>query len=92
MKVWFIRHKATGMYLGVSIEGNSNAEFANSYIARLVTRGTPQPFASEEKATKVISEDTDWYNSSIEMPMRGDGVDPPEYTLDTCEIVGVELP
>lgn len=90
MKVWFIRHEGT--YLGVTIWGTSGAEFSNDYAARLNKRGPPLAFATEDEAIKALTEDTPGYNSSIDTPMRGDGWGKVQFSLDNCEVVGVELP
>ena len=85
MKVAFIKSKEHG-YLGISITGNGDADFCNSYSAELVSGGIPHTFESKDKALFILESYQYWYNSSIEHPMRN------EFNNENCIVIEIELP
>lgn len=82
----FIWSNKDQRYLGLTVYSNEGGEFCNSTSAELSPYGTPHAFSSEERARRCLEEDTPWFNSGLDCPMRN------EYRPENCRIIELRLP
>lgn len=90
MNLYVITHRKTRKPAQLSISPNvDEADFCNDTSVRIGDWGEALAVYTEEKVADNIlsrSENTGWYNSSIENPQWGHGFKPSEY-----EVVAVSL-
>lgn len=84
LKLYGLKVKKTGKLACVECEGNGDADFCNSYQAKLTEDGMPWLTNDREHAERVLT-DIGWYNSGLDTPTLG------FLTIRSLEIVEVEL-
>jgi hypothetical protein len=79
---WYaIQHKKTGQFLGITVSGNGEAEFCNSYNCYFTDCEPPHLFEKRTYAEEALTEDTKWYNTGLCCPGWRDPFDREDYKV-----------